>query len=119
MRTERRCSSKHSGRRLQREGRGHRKAITPKTKLLILNSPSNPTAASCPRTNTHASSRFARSTTLADGDECYSHFTYEPHKPYSIASAAGSKENVIIIGSVSKTFAMTGWRIATRSDRKR
>ncbi len=45
------------------------------------------------------------------GDECYSHFTYEPHKPYSIASAAASKENVIIIGSVSKTFAMTGWRI--------
>jgi aspartate aminotransferase len=45
------------------------------------------------------------------GDECYSHFTYEPHKPYSIASAAGSKDNVIIIGSVSKTFAMTGWRI--------
>jgi aspartate aminotransferase len=45
------------------------------------------------------------------GDECYSHFTYEPHKPYSIASAVGSKENVIIIGSVSKTFAMTGWRI--------
>jgi len=38
------------------------------------------------------------------GDECYSHFTYEPHKPYSIASAAGSKENVIIIGSVSKTL---------------
>src|SRR5712671_1624393 len=45
------------------------------------------------------------------GDECYSHFTYEPHKPYSIASAAGSKDKVIIIGSVSKTFAMTGWRI--------
>jgi aspartate aminotransferase len=45
------------------------------------------------------------------GDECYSHFTYEPHKPYSIASASGAKENVIIIGSVSKTFAMTGWRI--------
>src|ERR1700693_928541 len=45
------------------------------------------------------------------GDECYSHFTYEPHQPYSIASVAGSKENVIIIGSVSKTFAMTGWRI--------
>src|SRR5713226_5860743 len=45
------------------------------------------------------------------GDECYSHFTYEPHKPYSIASAARSMEHVIIIGSVSKTFAMTGWRI--------
>jgi len=36
------------------------------------------------------------------GDECYSHFTYEPHKPYSIASAASSKGNVIIIGSVRK-----------------
>src|SRR5256886_7635531 len=45
------------------------------------------------------------------GEECYPHFPYKPHKPYSIASAAGSKENVIIIGSVSKTFAMTGWRI--------
>jgi aspartate aminotransferase len=45
------------------------------------------------------------------GDECYSHFTYEPHKPYSIASVANSKDNVIIIGSMSKTFAMTGWRI--------
>src|SRR5260370_501816 len=45
------------------------------------------------------------------GDECSSNFTYDPQKPYSIASAAGSKENVIIIGSVSKTFAMTGWRI--------
>ena len=45
------------------------------------------------------------------GDECYSHFVYEPHRPFSIASAKNSKENVIIIGSVSKTFAMTGWRI--------
>jgi aspartate aminotransferase len=44
-------------------------------------------------------------------DECYSHFTYEPHKPYSIASVSGSRENVIIIGSMSKTFAMTGWRV--------
>src|SRR5260370_10814657 len=44
-------------------------------------------------------------------DECYSHFTYDPHKPYSIASVADSKEHIIIIGSMSKTFAMTGWRI--------
>src|SRR5260370_10664158 len=44
-------------------------------------------------------------------DECYSHFTYDPFRPYSVASVANSKENVIIIGSMSKTFAMTGWRI--------
>jgi aspartate aminotransferase len=36
---------------------------------------------------------------------------YEPHKPFSIASAKESKDRVIIVGSVSKTFAMTGWRI--------
>ncbi len=73
------------------------KAITPKTKLLILNSPSNPTG------GVVAPDEFERILTVCKkhsvwlmGDECYSHFTYEPHKPYSIASAAG---------------AMTGWRI--------
>jgi aspartate aminotransferase len=88
------------------------KAITPKTRLLILNSPSNPTGGVVPP------DEFERILAVCKkhnvwlmGDECYSHFTYEPHKPYSIASASGSKENVIIIGSVSKTFAMTGWRI--------
>jgi aspartate aminotransferase len=45
------------------------------------------------------------------GDECYSHFVYEPHKPFSIAGAPHSKDRLIIVGSVSKTFAMTGWRI--------
>src|SRR5262249_15700149 len=45
------------------------------------------------------------------GDECYSHFVYQPHKPYSIASAPGAKERVIIINSMSKTFAMTRWHI--------
>ena len=44
-------------------------------------------------------------------DECYSHFTYDPYKPFSIASAADSKQNVIVAGSMSKTFAMTGWRM--------
>jgi aspartate aminotransferase len=88
------------------------KAITPKTKMVIVNSPSNPTGgvvdgeeyerilAVCKKHNVWLL-----------GDECYSHFVYEPHKPFSIASAKDSKERVIIIGSVSKTFAMTGWRI--------
>jgi aspartate aminotransferase len=88
------------------------KAITPKTKLLILNSPSNPTGGVVPP------DEYARILAVCKkhnvwlmGDECYSHFTYAPHKPFSIASAPDSKNNVIIIGSVSKTFAMTGWRI--------
>jgi aspartate aminotransferase len=88
------------------------KAITSKTRLLILNSPSNPTGGVVPADEYERILAICKKHNVwLMGDECYSHFTYEPHKPYSIASAAGAKENVIIIGSVSKTFAMTGWRI--------
>jgi aspartate aminotransferase len=88
------------------------KAITPKTKMVIINSPSNPTG------GVVDGEEFERILAVCKkhniwllGDECYSHFVYEPHKPFSIASARDSKDRVIIIGSVSKTFAMTGWRI--------
>jgi len=88
------------------------KAITPKTRMVIINSPSNPTG------GVVDGGEFERILALCKkhglwlmGDECYSHFVYEPHKPFSIASVKDSKEHVIIIGSVSKTFAMTGWRI--------
>lgn len=88
------------------------KLVTAKTKLVIINSPSNPAGGVVP------ADEFEKILALCAkrgiwlmGDECYSHFVYEPHKPFSIASAKGAKENVIIIGSVSKTFAMTGWRI--------
>lgn len=88
------------------------KAITPRTRLLILNSPSNPTGGIVPPDEYERILAVCRKNNVwVMGDECYSHFTYDPHKPYSIASAADSKHNVIIIGSVSKTFAMTGWRI--------
>lgn len=87
-------------------------AITPGTKLLIVNSPCNPTGGVVPPEEYERILAVCRKHNVwLMGDECYSHFTYEPHKPYSIASAHGSKEKVIIIGSVSKTFAMTGWRI--------
>jgi aspartate aminotransferase len=88
------------------------KAITAKTKVVIINSPSNPTG------GVVDGGEFERILALCKkhniwlmADECYSHFVYDPHKPFSIASAKDSKEHVIVIGSVSKTFAMTGWRI--------
>ncbi len=88
------------------------KAITPNTKMVIINSPSNPSG------GVVDSEEFLRILEVCKkhniwlmGDECYSHFVYEPHQPFSIASAKDSRENVIIIGSVSKTFAMTGWRL--------
>ena len=88
------------------------KAITPKTRLLVLNSPCNPTGGVVPPDEFACILAVCKKHNVwLMGDECYSHFTYEPHQPYSISSAAGSRENVIIIGSVSKTFAMTGWRI--------
>jgi aspartate aminotransferase len=88
------------------------KAITAKTKMVIIDSPSNPTG------GVVDAEEFERILALTRkhkiwlmGDECYSHFTYEPHKPFSIASIARGDDQVIIIGSMSKTFAMTGWRI--------
>jgi aspartate aminotransferase len=88
------------------------KAITPKTRMVILSSPNNPTGGVIPPDEYERILAVCQKHNVwLMGDECYSHFTYEPHKPYSIASAAGSKDHVIIIGSMSKTFAMTGWRI--------
>jgi aspartate aminotransferase len=43
-------------------------------------------------------------------DECYCHFLYDS-KPFSIASLPGAKDTVLVAGSLSKTYAMTGWRI--------
>jgi aspartate aminotransferase len=88
------------------------KAITPKTKMVIIDSPSNPTGGVVdPEEFERILGVCNRHGIWLMGDECYSHFVYEPHKSFSIASAKNSKQNVIIVGSVSKTFAMTGWRI--------
>ena len=88
------------------------KTITAKTRLLILNSPSNPSGGVTPPDEYQKILAICRKNNVwLMGDECYSHFTYDPNKPFSIASAKDSKDHVIIIGSVSKTFAMTGWRI--------
>jgi aspartate aminotransferase len=88
------------------------KAITSKTRMLLLSSPNNPTGGVVDRDEYERIYAICKKRNVwLMSDECYSHFTYEPHKPYSIASVAGSKEHVIIIGSMSKTFAMTGWRI--------
>jgi aspartate aminotransferase len=87
------------------------KTISPRTKIIIINSPNNPTGAVIPR------EEFERIFDVCQRrgiwvltDECYSHFIYDGGKPYSIAGREGAKPNVIVAGSLSKTFAMTGWR---------
>jgi aspartate aminotransferase len=88
------------------------KAITSKTKIVLINSPSNPSGGVVsPEEYEKILAICKKHNIYLMGDECYSHFVYEPHKPFSIASAKNSKDNLIIVGSVSKTFAMTGWRI--------
>jgi aspartate aminotransferase len=88
------------------------KLITPKTKMVIVNSPTNPSGGVIDPTEYEQILALCKKHNLwLMGDECYSHFVYEPHKSFSIASAKDAKDRVIIIGSMSKTFAMTGWRI--------
>jgi aspartate aminotransferase len=87
-------------------------ALTPRTRIVIINSPSNPTGAVIPRAEFERILEVCqRRGVMLLSDECYSHFTYGDSKPFSIASIPGSKSNVVIAGSFSKTFAMTGWRL--------
>jgi aspartate aminotransferase len=87
------------------------RAITPKTKIVIINSPSNPSGALM--SNEEFDKLYhvtAKRGIYLITDECYSHFLYDG-KPYSVASIKDSKSTVLIAGTVSKTYAMTGWRI--------
>jgi aspartate aminotransferase len=88
------------------------RAITPRTKIVIINSPNNPTGAVIPNDEFTAILRLCQGRHVwLLSDECYSHFVYGHARPFSIASVPGSKPGVIIAGSLSKTFAMTGWRV--------
>jgi aspartate aminotransferase len=85
--------------------------VTPRTKIVIINSPSNPSGAVLE----DAEFEKLYHITSKEGiflltDECYSHFLYDS-KPYSVASIKGSKPTVLVAGTASKTYAMTGWRI--------
>jgi aspartate aminotransferase len=85
--------------------------LTARTRMVIVNSPSNPSGAVVDRTEFEKIYRLtsARGIYLMT-DECYCKFLYDS-EPFSIASLPGSKETVLVAGSLSKTYAMTGWRI--------
>jgi aspartate aminotransferase len=86
------------------------KAITPKTKAIVLNSPSNPSGAVIAPTDLEAIIRLA----AARGiylllDECYAYLQFTG-APISGGSFTDCKEHIVVLGSLSKTYAMTGWR---------
>jgi aminotransferase len=88
-----------------------KKAITPKTKLLILPYPNNPTGAIMSKHDIEQIAEVLKDTNIIVlSDEIYAELTYNG-KHTSIANIDGMKERTVIISGFSKAFAMTGWRL--------
>jgi aspartate aminotransferase len=89
-----------------------RKRLSPKTKLLVLNSPQNPTGGLIPPEDLRDIANMVRDRDLMVlSDEIYSRIYYGEEAPASIASLPDMLEKTIILDGFSKTYAMTGWRM--------
>jgi aspartate/methionine/tyrosine aminotransferase len=87
------------------------KALTPKTRVIVLNYPSNPTGAYPSRAYLQKLQDFAVKHDLwVVSDEVYGSLYYE-ERPTSAAAIEGAKERTLIVNSLSKSYAMTGWRV--------
>lgn len=87
-------------------------AITPRSKVLMLNFPTNPTGATMPVGELEAIAELCRRHDLIVlTDEIYSELLYDGGRHVSIASLPGMRERTILLHGFSKAFAMTGWRI--------
>ncbi len=85
--------------------------ITPHTRAIILNSPNNPSGAVLDPADFTAVLRVAHKHGIyVIADECYVYLDYTGHN-FSAGSITDVREHVIIVGSLSKTYAMTGWRL--------
>ena len=86
--------------------------ITPKTKLLVLPYPNNPTGAVMRRDDLEAVAEVLRGTNIVvASDEIYAEMTYNGVKHVSIAEMEGMRERTLVISGFSKAYAMTGWRL--------
>jgi aminotransferase len=89
-----------------------RAAITPKTRLLILPFPCNPTGAVMRREDLEAVAAVLRDTDIMVlSDEIYAELTFGGERHVSIAEIDGMQERTVLIGGFSKTYSMTGWRL--------
>lgn len=87
-------------------------AITPRTKLLILPFPNNPTGAVMRRAHLEAIAGVLRGTDIMVlSDEIYAELTYGDERHISFAEIDGMKERTILVQGFSKSYAMTGWRL--------
>ena len=88
------------------------RAITPKTRAIVLNTPANPSGKVFSREELQWIADLARERDLfIFTDEIYEYFLYDGHQHISIASLPGMRERTITISGFSKTFSITGWRI--------
>lgn len=96
------------------------KAITPKTKALIFNSPSNPTGSVYSKAEITALAKVIEKAGIyVISDEIYEKLVYDGAQHYSIAECSPKLyEKTVIVNGVSKTYAMTGWRIGYTASNK-
>ncbi len=88
------------------------KSITPKTRMILINSPSNPTGAVFPEETLEKIAGYAMEhDLLVVSDEIYEKVTYQKDSHFSIGSVKGMEERTITINGFSKAYAMTGWRL--------
>jgi aspartate aminotransferase len=88
------------------------RGLTPRTRMVVVNSPNNPSGAVLDDGEFGRIAQLCRERNVfLLSDECYSHFLYDGRKPFSVGSHTDLKSHIIIAGSVSKTYSMTGWRI--------
>lgn len=88
------------------------KRLTPKSKVLLLNFPTNPTGAVMPRKNLEEIAAICRRHDLVVlSDEIYAELTYDGAEHVSIASLPGMRERTVLLHGLSKAWAMTGFRI--------
>ncbi len=86
------------------------KLITPRTRMIVVNSPNNPTGAAVSREEMERLLGLAaRHKVLLLSDECYCQFLYDD-PPFSLGISM-DREHLLVVGSLSKTYAMTGWRV--------
>jgi aspartate aminotransferase len=90
-------------------------AITPRTKMIVLNSPSNPSGAVYTRAQLEAIVAVAMKHNLYIlSDEMYEHLVYDGARPTCVASLSKEAEaRTVVVAGFSKTYSMTGWRLGT------
>ncbi|QXQ13404.1 pyridoxal phosphate-dependent aminotransferase [Skermania piniformis] len=89
-----------------------RAAISPTTRMIVVNSPHNPTGTVLSRAESTAIAELAcEHDLLVVTDEVYEHLTYDGHEHVSLSTLPGMQDRTVVISSAAKTFSVTGWKI--------